>query len=80
MSNVEQENMQLMKTLDEAWNSQDWDKFSKLHTDDVVVRRPGQYKPIRGLDAHRNEGIEVFNTFPDNHVENNPYKVLFWSR
>jgi predicted ester cyclase len=77
MSNVEQENMQRMKTLDEAWNSQDWDTFSKLHTDDVVVRRPGQYKPTRGLDAHRNEGNEMFNTFPDDHVENNPYKMLF---
>ena len=24
-----EENMQLMKTLDDAWNSQDWDTFSK---------------------------------------------------
>jgi hypothetical protein len=58
MSNVEQENMQLMRTLDDAWNSQDWDTFSKRHTDDLVVRWPSQYKPTRGLNAHRNEGIE----------------------
>lgn len=33
-----EKNMHLMKTLDDAWNSQDWDTFSKRHTDDVVVR------------------------------------------
>jgi predicted ester cyclase len=72
-----EENMRLMKTLDDAWNSQDWDTFSKLHTEDVIVRRPGQTEPTRGLNAHRSEGIEMFKIFPDNHVENDPYKVLF---
>ena len=71
-----EENMQLMKTLDDAWNSQDWDTFSKRHTDDVIVRWPGQSEPTRGLTAHRNEGIEMFKIFPDNHVQNNPYKTL----
>jgi predicted ester cyclase len=74
---VEQANMRLMKTLDDAWNSQDWDTFSKCHTDDVVVRWPGQSEPTRGLNAHKNEGVDMFKTFPDNHVENKPYKVLF---
>ena len=32
------ENMNLMKTLDDAWNSQDWDTFIELHADDVIVR------------------------------------------
>ena len=36
-----EENMKLMKTLDDAWNSQDWETFAKRHTDDVVVRWPG---------------------------------------
>ena len=58
-----EENMRLMKTLDDAWNSQDWDTFSKLHTEDVIVRRPGQPKPTRGLNAHRIEGIEMFKIF-----------------
>ena len=64
-----EENMQLMKTLDDAWNSHDWDTFSKCHTDDVIVRWPGQSEPTRGLHAHRNEGIEMFKIFPDNHVQ-----------
>jgi predicted ester cyclase len=69
------ENMQLMKTLDDVWNNQDWDTFRKRHTENVIVRWPGQSEPTRGLNAHRNEGIEMFKIFPDNHVENN--KVLF---
>jgi predicted ester cyclase len=72
-----EENLQLMKTLDDAWNSQDWDTFSKRHTNDVIVRWPGQSEPTRGLETHKKEGIEMFKIFPDNHVENNPYKVLF---
>ena len=32
-----EENMKLMKTLDDAWNSQDWETFAKRHTDDVIV-------------------------------------------
>jgi predicted ester cyclase len=51
--------------------------FSERHTDDVIVRWPGQSQPTRGLNAHRNEGIEMFKIFPDNHVQNNPYKTLF---
>jgi predicted ester cyclase len=75
MSN--EENLQLMKTLDDAWNGQDWDTFSKRHSERVVVRWPGQHEPTRGLVAHRNESIEMFKIFPDNHVANDPYKVLF---
>jgi len=37
-----EENMKLMKTLDDAWNSQDWETFAKRHTDDVIVRWPAQ--------------------------------------
>ena len=43
-----------MKRLDDAWNSQDWDTFSKPHTKDVIVRWPGQSEPTRGLNAHKN--------------------------
>lgn len=46
-----EENLKLMKTLDDAWNGQDWDLFSKRHAENVVVRWPGQDEPTRGL-AH----------------------------
>jgi ketosteroid isomerase-like protein len=75
---VEARNMELMQTLDDAWNSQDWDTFSKRHKDDVIVRWPGQ-EPTRGGHDHRAEAIQMFNTFPDNHVGNRPYKTFFAS-
>ena len=33
-----EENMKLMKTLDDAWNSQDWETFGERHADDVIVK------------------------------------------
>jgi ketosteroid isomerase-like protein len=76
MNSVE-ENMRLMKTLDDAWNAQDWDTFDSRHAENVVVYWPGQPEPTRGGPAHRAESIEFFKTFSDNHVGNDPYKVLF---
>ena len=78
MTSVEEHNMELMQTLDDAWNAQDWDTFDQRHKPDVVVRWPGQ-PPTNGADNHRAESIELFKTFPDNHVGNRPYKVLFAS-
>jgi len=72
-----EENMRLMKTLDDAWNSQDWDTFNERHDDEVVVYWPGQPDPTKGEDAHHLEAVEFFKTFPDNHVGNDPYTVLF---
>lgn len=30
MTTNEQKNMELMQTLDDAWNTQDWDTFDKM--------------------------------------------------
>ncbi len=64
MSNgaLEQTNMTLMKTLDDAWNSQDWDAFSKRHVDDVGVRWPAQ-PPTNDSDAHKKEAEYFFSAF-----------------
>ena len=75
---LEEHNMELMQTLDDAWNAQDWDTFDKRHKHDVVVRWPGQ-PPTHGTHDHRGEAIALFKTFPDNHVQNRPYKVFFAS-
>lgn len=72
-----EENLRLMKTLDDAWNSQDWDTFNQRHHEDVTVNWPGQDKPTKGGHAHHLESVEFFKTFPDNHVGNDPYRVLF---
>ena len=72
----EQRNMELMQTLDDAWNTQDWDTFDKRHKSDVTVRWPAQ-PATHGRHDHRAEGIQMFKTFPDNRVGNRPYKVFF---
>jgi len=76
MSTVE-ENMHLMQTLDDAWNSQDWVTFDKRHAKDVDVFWPGQEKPTHSRPSHKEEAIAFFKIFPDNNVGNRPYKVLF---
>jgi len=72
-----EENKQLMITLDDAWNSQDWDTFNKRHAEKVAVYWPGQPDPTRGQYAHQEEAEQFFKTFPDNRVGNHPYIVLF---
>ncbi len=71
-----EQNLQLMKTLDDSWNAKDWKTFSKRHAKDCVVYWPNQ-PPTLGIAAHEQEGVEMFKTFPDNRVANNPYKVMF---
>ncbi len=46
------DNLKRMKTLDNAWNTQDWDVFRKRHSADTQVFWPGQPEPTRGRDAH----------------------------
>jgi ketosteroid isomerase-like protein len=75
---VEQRNMELMQTLDDAWNSQDLDTFIQRHKPDTVVSWPGQ-PPTHGVEAHRQEAIDFFTAFPDQHLDNRPYKTFFAS-
>ena len=72
----EKKNMELMQTLDDAWNSQDWDTYGTRHKKDTVVRWPAK-PPTHGIHDHTAESQEMFKTFPDNQVHNRPYKVLF---
>jgi hypothetical protein len=39
------------------------------------VRWPNQ-PPTHGVDAHQQEAIAFFKTFPDQHLINNPYKIM----
>ena len=71
------ENMQLMQTLDDAWNHQDWETFKQRHAETTGVFWPGQPAPTRGRLNHEAECKEFFKTFPDNHLANRPYKIFF---
>ena len=75
---IEEQNMHLMQTLDDAWNAQDLDVFVQRHKPDVIVRWPGQ-PPTHGIEAHKDEAIQFFKTFPDQHLDNRPYRVFFAS-
>ena len=70
-----EQNMELMQTLDDAWNNQDWETFNQRHAGETAVYWPGQPEPTRGRHNHRAEAIEFFKTFPDNHIDNRPYQV-----
>jgi hypothetical protein len=68
-------NKQLMQTLDDAWNAQDLETFAKRHRNRTVVRWPGQPE-THGVEAHKQEALDFFRAFPNQHLDNRPYKVL----
>jgi ketosteroid isomerase-like protein len=71
-------NLELMKTLDDAWNAQDWEVFRKRHAADTAVYWPGQPDPTRGRDAHQAES-EAFFKAVENRLDNHPYRVMIAS-
>lgn len=76
MQETLERNKRLMITLDDAWNGQDWVTFNERHAENAEIFWPGQPEPTRGRQAHEAEAREFFKTFPDNHIANDPYKVL----
>jgi len=73
-----EENLQRMKTLDDAWNAQNWEVFRKRHSANTKVYWPGQQDPTVGRDAHHKESEAFFKSI-ENHLDNNPYRVMFGS-
>ena len=78
MTDSEKQNMELMQTLDDSWNAQDLKTFASRHKTDTVVRWPGQ-PPTLGVEAHKQEALDFFRAFPNQHLDNRPYKVLIAS-
>ena len=72
------DNLQLMKTLDDSWNAQDWGTFRKRHSKDTRVHWPGQPDPTVGRDNHQAESLAFFKSI-ENHLENDPYRVMIAS-
>ncbi len=68
-------NLQNMKRLDDSWNAQDLETFRRYHAKDCIVRWPNQ-PPTYGREAHEQEAIAFFKMFPDQHLVNNPYKIM----
>jgi len=61
------ENLELMKTLDDAWNAGPdnplWETFMKRHKEDVKVYWPAQLDPTRGRHNHDVEAREFLKNF-----------------
>ena len=72
------ENLQRMKTLEDAWNVQNWEVFRKRHSADTSVHWPEQPNPTRGREAHQAESEAFFRSI-ENQLENNPYRVMIAS-
>ena len=53
----------------EANNTQDWDTWESLHTEDAVRTAPELPGPLEGADAMRAGIEELVETFPDYHLE-----------
>jgi ketosteroid isomerase-like protein len=79
MATTAERNAELMQTLDDAWNSQDEEVFRARHKSDVVVRWPGQPDPTRGIEDHLTESRWFWEAFPDQHLDNRPYRIFFAS-
>ena len=79
MATTEERNTELMQTLDDGWNSQDEEVFRAGHKPDVVVHWPGRPEPTRGIEDHTQESRWMWEAFPDQHVDNRPYKVFLAS-
>lgn len=67
-----EENMNLMQTLDDAWNSQDWATNEARHSPDCIIHWTGRPEATRRRHDHRAESEAMFVTFPDNKIANRP--------
>jgi ketosteroid isomerase-like protein len=68
----------LMKKGDDAFNSRDFAGMKAVHHPDLVAHMGGP-QPIRGQPAHAEAMKAMFGTFPDCHVDNDPYPIQFGS-
>ena len=59
-----EKNMELMQSLDDAWNNQDWETFNQRHTENTAVYWPGQPEPTSGttIEPKRSSSSRLFRT------------------
>jgi SnoaL-like polyketide cyclase len=69
--------LELMKKGDDAFNSQDFAGMKAVHHPDLIAHIPGSTVPVHGQSAHAKMMKDMFRTFPDVHVHNDPYPIQF---
>ena len=69
--------LSLMKKGDDAFNSRDFAAMKAVYHPDMIAHILGSAEPIKGQPAHAAMMKEMFRTFPDIHVYNDPYPIQF---
>lgn len=69
----------LMKKGDDAFNSRDHAAMNAVHHPDMIAYTTGNASPIYGRAAHAVVMEQMFRSFPDVHVHNDPYPIQFGS-
>ncbi|EXK81990.1 hypothetical protein FOQG_13632 [Fusarium oxysporum f. sp. raphani 54005] len=64
-------NIRQMQLADDAYNSLDLSRFN--HRDDTIVYMPGDRE--FNMAQHIQDVMNLYSTYPDNHVSNHPYKL-----
>lgn len=71
--------LELMKQGDDAFNSRDFAGMDAMHHPDMIAHVTGRAEPVRGRAEHAAMIARMFGIFPDVHVANDPYPVMFGS-
>jgi ketosteroid isomerase-like protein len=69
------ENLEVIRRIDQAWNARDWTTFGQLHAKDVFVRFTVP-EGVVGRVAHIEEAENFLTAFPDHQIHF-PYLKLF---
>lgn len=69
----------LMKKGDDAFNDRDFEAMAAVHHPDMIAHVTGAAQPIYGHEAHSAAMRQMFGSFPDVHVHNDPYPIQFGS-
>lgn len=65
-----EENLKIIKTVDEAFNNKDWTAFEARHNDDVISYSPMTPEPAKGIKAHKEAVQGMYEAFPDLEMKN----------
>ncbi|UCE36158.1 MAG: ester cyclase [Thermoplasmata archaeon] len=60
-----EENLKVIKAVDEASNSRDWEAFASHHIEDVISYSPMRPEPTKGITAHVEVVQGLLSAFPD---------------
>jgi predicted ester cyclase len=64
-----EESLRVFDEVQKAIDARDWNRFDELHAESVVDYSPANPEGTKGIDAHREAMQNLFNAFPDAHVE-----------